>query len=126
MNSDNYINTKFQHLPEVVLEEHFHNLFKEFIEVSSSLNEEKQIALLEILGEKFEKLYDPNKLNLIERKFIPDQLIKLTNFSEIKRICELTGLMFAFNVNSYYDFLQDSLKTKHMTLKVRKEIAESI
>ena len=117
---------KFQNLPEVIAEEDFHNLFNELIKNAESISAESKIELLNILGDRFGKFYDDLKLDPIEKAFISQQLIKLTQFTDINRICQLTGLMFSFSDDTYSDFLSDSLKTKHLTLNVRTEIEDSI
>ena len=117
---------KFQNLPEVIAEEDFHNLFNELIKNAESISAESKIELLNILGDRFGKFYDDLKLDPIEKAFISQQLIKLTQFTDINRICELTGLMFSFSDDTYSDFLSDRLKTKHLTLNVRTEIEDSI
>jgi|GEM_PF-3441282 len=126
MNSENNISSKFQFLPEVISEEHFHSLFAELIKNSQNLTEENQIELLEILGEKFEKFYDVNKLNEKEKDFLSKQLIKWTHFSDINKVSELIGLMFSFVDNRYYEFLEDSLKTRKLIFDVKMEITESV
>jgi hypothetical protein len=126
MNNENNIITKFSFLSEVISEEYFHSLFAELIKESQNLTEEKQIELLEILGEKFGKFYNINKLNENEKNFISNQLIKWTRFSDINRVSELIGLMFSFVNNRYYEFLRDSLKSEKIISDVKMEILESV
>ncbi|KDN54096.1 hypothetical protein [Flavobacterium seoulense] len=112
-------------MSEVISAECFHSLFKEFIEEESLITEQKQIELLDVLGEKFVKFYNIHELKENERKFISDRLIKLTHFSDINRISELIGLMFSFVDKTYYEFLLNSLETKQLSYEVQKEITES-
>jgi hypothetical protein len=126
MGKKSNIDSKLQCLSEVISEDYFHDLFTELIECSEYLEEVKQIELLEILGDKFEKFYNIDELMENEKKFISDQLIKCTHFSNLSRICELTALMFSFVDKRYCEFLRVSLKTEELTLDVRKEIAESV
>lgn len=123
---ENNITSKFQFLSEVISEEYFHSLFTELIKESPNLTEKKQIELLEILGEKFAKFYNIDKLNENEKSFISDQLIKFTRFSDISRLSELISLMFSFVNNRYYEFLRDSLKTELLISDVKMEIIESV
>jgi len=124
--TDQPILQKFQHLNEVLFEEHFHSLFNEVIKNNENLSEEIQIELLTILGERFEKFYNTIELNANENKFITEQLVKLTCFSDLNRTYEINGLMFSFMNHTYYEFLTASLKTENLALKVRAEIIESI
>ena len=126
MNNKSNIDSKFQSLLEVISEESFHDLFAELIESSQFLEEQKQIELLEILAEKFQKFYNVDELTENEKIFISEQLIKWTHFSDLNRVCKLVGLMFSFVDKRYYEFLRVSLKTEQLTLDVRMEIAESI
>lgn len=126
MNNKNNIDSKFQYLSEVISEDYFHNLFTELIESSEYLEEVKQIELLEILADKFAKFCNIDELTENEKKFISDQLIKWTIFSNLNRVFELTGLMFSFVDKRYYEFLRVSLKTEKLTLDVRMEMEESV
>ncbi|MGL3002130.1 hypothetical protein [Flavobacterium sp. RSSB_23] len=126
MNNKINIDSKFQSLLEIISEEYFHDLFAELIESSQFLDEQKQIELLEILAERFQKFYNVAELTENEKKFISDQLIKWTHFSNLNRVYELVGLMFSFVDKRYCEFLRLSLKTEQLTLDVRMEIAESI
>ena len=126
MTNKSNIDSKFQSLLEVISEEYFHDLFAELIESSKFLEVQKQIELLEILAEKFQKFHNVDELTENEKKFISDQLIKWTRFSDLNRVCELVGLMFSFVDKRYFEFLRLSLKTEQLTLDVRMEIAESI
>jgi len=126
MTNKSNIDSKFQSLLEVISEEYFHDLFAELIESSKFLEEQKQIELLEILAEKFQKFHNVDELTENEKIFISDQLIKWTRFSDLNRVCELVGLMFSFLDKRYFEFLRLSLKTEQLTLDVRMEIAESI
>lgn len=126
MNNKSNIDSKFQSLLEVISEEYFHDLFAELIKSSLFLEEQKQIELLEILAEKFQKFYNVDELTENEKIFISDQLIKWTHFSDLNRVCELVGLMFSFVDKRYCEFLRLSLKTEQLSLDVRMEIAESI
>ncbi len=125
MNTKSNIDSKFESLLEVISEESFHDLFAELIENSQFLEEQKQIELLEILAEKFQKFYI-DELTENEKKFISDQLIKWTHFSNQNRVCELVGLMFSFVDKRYCEFSRLSLKTEKLTLDVRMEKVESI
>ena len=126
MNNKSNIDSKFQSLLEVISEEYFHDLFAELIESSLFLEEQKQIELLEILAEKFQKFYNVDELTENEKIFISNQLIKWTHFSDLNRVCELVGLMFSFVDKRYYEFLRVSLKTEQLTFDVRMEIEESV
>ncbi|MES2544469.1 MAG: hypothetical protein V4548_06265 [Bacteroidota bacterium] len=90
------------------------------------LEEQKQIELLKILAEKFQKFYNVNELTKNEKIFIFNQLIKWTHFSDLNRVCELVGLMFSFVDKKYCEFLRLSLKTEQLTLDVRMEMEESV
>ncbi|MET0945160.1 MAG: hypothetical protein ABWY22_07115 [Flavobacterium sp.] len=126
MNNKSNIDSKFQSLLEVISEEYFHDLFAELIESSLFLDEQKQIELLEILAEKFQKFYNVDELTENEKIFISNQLIKWTHFSDLNRVCELVGFMFSFVDKRYYEFLRVSLKTEQLTFDVRMEIEESV
>lgn len=126
MNNNSNIISKFDFLSEVISEESFHDLFATLIENLQFFEEQKQIELLKILAEKFQKFYMVDELTENEKKFISNQLIKWTNFSDLNRVCELTGLMFSFIDKRYYESLRLSLKTEKLTVDVKMEITQCI
>ncbi len=93
-------------LPETISKENFLFLYANLMQQKNNLSKNTVIQYLNILGEKFEKFYDVNTLNYIEKDEIHKLLKEYTDFDELNLMEDLIGIMFQFRIDKYADYLQ--------------------
>lgn len=119
------MNINLEKLPEVISPDEFLQLMDQFNLIRVDCSRDVVLDFLEILGEKFEKFYDLGVLTTYQRDIICSELIKMTDFDDLKVIERLIGVMFQFRVDGYVGYLKENLNRIN-SLDIRKEVNEAL
>ncbi|UTN04885.1 hypothetical protein L0669_03060 [Flavobacterium bizetiae] len=115
---------EFRKLDEVITQNQFHPLLDLFLVEKNNFKSLEQIEILNILSEKYSKFYS-NILNEEQENKIYQLLIDLTDFGDLERMEIVTGILFNFQNNSFYNYL-DRHKDTIIHILVKKEVIKTL
>jgi len=115
---------QFRELNEVISQEHFFVLLNIFFIDKNLFESSEQVEVLEILSEKYSK-FNSNILNVEQENKIKQILIELSDFANLERIEILIRILFNFQNNEYYDYLEKH-KNSIIHSGVKKEVFEAL
>ena len=117
--------TDLNTLPEVISKDLFLSLLEELLQNREQHSAEEQAGQLALLGEKFQKFYDPDIINGAQRTAIFEILKTATDTGRLQLMEALIGIMFQYRLDAYALYMEALLPTI-ISATVYQEVYDSI